>query len=76
MSTPIADRPLTQPHPSRLPATHPAYDEILAAHVAAMDAGQGGYIDPVSGFFVMTAKTHADRGSCCDSGCRHCPYVV
>jgi len=29
----------------------------------------------VTGFFVMTAKTHADRGTCCDNGCRHCPYV-
>jgi|TARA_R100001463_G_scaffold14827_5_gene39001 hypothetical protein len=23
---------------------------------------------------VMTEKYHIKRGSCCDSGCRHCPY--
>ncbi len=76
MSTPLADRPLTQPHPSRLPTSHPAYEEILAAHASAMAAGEPGYIDPASGFFVMTARSHADRGSCCDNGCRHCPYVA
>ncbi|NPA38098.1 MAG: hypothetical protein GXO47_14745 [Chlorobi bacterium] len=26
------------------------------------------------GFRVMTAKYHKDRGYCCGSGCRHCPY--
>lgn len=24
---------------------------------------------------VMTEKYHRDRGYCCGSGCRHCPYV-
>jgi hypothetical protein len=72
----IADRPLTQPHPSRLPEDHPAYREILAAHEAAMARGEAGYADPVTGYFVMTAETHARRGFCCDNGCRHCPYVV
>ena len=47
----------------------------MAAHEAAMAAGQAGYVDPVTGFFVMTAQTHATRGICCDNGCRHCPYV-
>jgi hypothetical protein len=76
VSAPLADRPLTQPHPSRLPATHPAYAEIIGVHEAAMAAGQPGYADPVTGFFVMTAQTHATRGFCCDNGCRHCPYVA
>lgn len=26
------------------------------------------------GFLVFTAKFHLQRGSCCGSGCRHCPY--
>lgn len=39
VSTPLAARPLTQPHPSRLPESHPAYAEILEAHGAAMAAG-------------------------------------
>jgi len=25
-------------------------------------------------FMVFTAKFHLRRGSCCGSGCRHCPY--
>lgn len=76
VSTPLAGRPLTQPHPARLPSSHPAYDAIIAAHGAAMDAGEQGYIDPVTGFYVMTAETHAARGFCCDNGCRHCPYLA
>lgn len=27
-----------------------------------------------NGFFVLTEKYHKDRGYCCKSGCRHCPY--
>lgn len=76
VSTPLAGRPLTQPHPSRLPSSHPAYEQILAEHEAAMAAGEAGYADPVTGYFVMTAETHARRGFCCENGCRHCPYVV
>ena len=26
------------------------------------------------GFVVFTEKYHLKRGSCCKSGCRHCPY--
>jgi hypothetical protein len=25
---------------------------------------------------VLTARYLADRGSCCDQGCRHCPYLA
>lgn len=25
---------------------------------------------------VFTAKYHLDRGECCGSGCRHCPWGV
>jgi hypothetical protein len=71
----LADRPLTQPHPDRLDPAHPRYGEILAAHAAALAAEQAGYIDPGSGLFVMTAAELADRGTCCEQGCRHCPYL-
>ena len=27
-----------------------------------------------NGKMVMTEEYHKRRGSCCDSGCRHCPY--
>lgn len=72
----LADRPLTQPHPDRLAPTHPLYDEICHRHEQAMSHGEGGYLDPQTGFFVMTAQYLADRGFCCGNGCRHCPYVV
>jgi len=72
---PLAPRPLTEPHPSRLPRTAPGRDAALAAHAAALDAGEAGYLDPTSGLFVLTARFLADRGTCCARGCRHCPYV-
>jgi hypothetical protein len=75
VASPRAPRPLTEPHPTRLPLDHPARARILAAHADAMDAGDGGYADPVTGLFVFTAAYLADRGTCCGSGCRHCPYV-
>ena len=27
-----------------------------------------------NGLFVFTAWSHLKRGTCCNSGCRHCPY--
>jgi hypothetical protein len=27
-----------------------------------------------NGLLVYTATYHLQRGSCCGSGCRHCPY--
>jgi hypothetical protein len=27
------------------------------------------------GLVVFTAAYHLKRGYCCESGCRHCPYV-
>lgn len=58
-----------------MPVTEaPLTPEIVEAHRAAIDAGEDGYIDPATGFWVFTARFLAERGSCCDSGCRHCPY--
>lgn len=71
-----ASRPLTEPHPDRLEPGDPLRAEILARHTAAMAAGEPGYADPASGLFVCTAAYLADRGTCCDQGCRHCPYVT
>ena len=73
---PLAPRPLTEPHPSRLPEDHPGRVAVLAAHQGALDRGDAGYPDPESGLFVLTAAFLADRGTCCDRGCRHCPYVT
>ena len=71
----LAPRPLTEPHPLRLPPDHPGQEAALAAHAAALQAGEAGYLDPTSGLFVLTARFLADRGTCCGRGCRHCPYV-
>jgi len=71
----LAARPLDVPHPSRLSERDPGRSAILAAHHAAMIAGDPGYLDPTTGLFVFTAAYLAERGTCCDSGCRHCPYV-
>jgi hypothetical protein len=73
---PLAPRPLSEPHPSRLASDDPARSAILAAHARALDAGQPGYPDPRSGLFVLTASFLAERGTCCERGCRHCPYLV
>jgi hypothetical protein len=76
VADPLAPRALTEPHPSRLPWETPRRAELLAAHEAALAAGDGGYLDPVTGLFVLTAGFLAARGTCCDRGCRHCPYVT
>lgn len=70
----LADRPLNLPSEKRMPLSTPQREARLAAHDAAMADDQDGYIDPVNSMFVMTAKSLADKGFCCDSGCRHCPY--
>lgn len=66
---------LTTPHPLRLAPTHPARAEILRRHAGAVAEGRPAYPDPVSGLMVFTAAFLAARGWCCDSGCRHCPFV-
>lgn len=61
---------------ARLDPTRPDHAVIVAAHARAMAAGEDGYLDPTTGFFVFTAQAHWDRGRCCQSGCRHCPYAA
>ena len=72
---PLADRSFNQPSSSRLPVDHPLRAQILAAHDAALAHDAAGYRDPATGLFVLTAAWLAARGTCCDNGCRHCPYV-
>jgi hypothetical protein len=71
-----ADRDLREPDERRLSVDHPRRAEILAAHSAALDAGEDAYVDPSSGLLVFTAGYLVARGTCCDTGCRHCPYVA
>ena len=72
---PLANRPFEQPSSARLSPDDPLYDEILSRHAVAVARGEAGYLDPRSGLFVLTASFLADRGTCCDRGCRHCPYT-
>ena len=71
----LAARPLTQPALARLAVDAPKRREILAAHADAIGRNLSGYLDPESGLFVLSAWFLAERGYCCDRGCRHCPYI-
>lgn len=59
--------------PARVPTLAP---HVEAAHLAAVRAGEPGYLDPDTGLFVLTAISLAARGRCCGEGCRHCPYPI
>jgi len=59
---------------SRLNKNYPKYDEILNLHKEAIEHQNDIYIDPDTGFAVLTAEFLLKRGYCCGSGCRHCPY--
>jgi Family of unknown function (DUF5522) len=64
--------PLARPDPARLDPARPDYQ---ATHGHALAAGEDGYLDPATGLWCFTAAYLWDRGTCCDSGCRHCPYL-
>ncbi len=66
---------IARPHPSRCDPARPDYDAIIAAHEAAVLAGEPTYRDPSTGLSVMTVTALVARGECCHGGCRHCPYV-
>jgi hypothetical protein len=66
---------LELPLPKRYSPKHRGYADGMARHAAAVREGMPMYRDPVTGYTVFTAKFLADRGYCCDSGCRHCPYA-
>ncbi|MEO0446666.1 MAG: DUF5522 domain-containing protein [Verrucomicrobiota bacterium] len=48
--------------------------DIWSLHAAACREGQACYHDPDSGFLVFTEIGLKERGRCCGSGCRHCPF--
>ncbi|XP_004860237.2 uncharacterized protein C1orf53 homolog [Heterocephalus glaber] len=47
---------------------------IAELHAAASAAGQLNCVDPATGYVVLTRLAHLQRGACCGSACRHCPY--
>jgi hypothetical protein len=48
--------------------------ERMRLHQEAVSRGRDTYKDPVTGFKVFTELFHKRRGTCCNSGCRHCPF--
>lgn len=52
----------------------PTDRRIADLHAAACAAGQLSYVDPATGYMVLTRVAHLQRGKCCGSACRHCPY--
>ena len=50
-------------------------DSWLILHERACRAGEEFYVDPETGWRVFTEVGLRRRGSCCGSGCRHCPYA-
>jgi hypothetical protein len=47
---------------------------IEELHYLACENGQDTYIDPQSGYLVLTSQAHLKRGTCCGNQCRHCPF--
>lgn len=43
-------------------------------HELAVQQGEHWYIDAQTGFMVFTELYHRERGTCCLSVCRHCPW--
>ena len=72
---PIREEPEI-PHPSRLALDDPRRAQILVAHRAAIASGEPTYSDPATGLAVFTSAYLHARGTCCDTGCRHCPYLT
>ena len=62
------------PHPERLDPARSDYVDVMDAHHAALLEGKDSYVDPVTGLLALTARTLWDRRTCCESGCRHCPW--
>ena len=48
--------------------------DIDELHRAACDAERNTYIDPATGYQVLTSKALLKQGTCCGNSCRHCPY--
>jgi len=52
----------------------PIDDAARRAHDEAVARDEPTYTDPLTGYAVFTAEALLARGTCCGSGCRHCPY--
>ena len=48
--------------------------DIEDLHREACELGNATYIDPATGYTVITEYAHLKRGKCCGNACRHCPF--
>ncbi|XP_036611416.1 uncharacterized protein C1orf53 homolog [Trichosurus vulpecula] len=64
----------TRPERPERPELTAAELQIAQLHEAACATGQLNYVDPTTGYLVLTKVAHLQRGDCCGSACRHCPY--
>lgn len=48
--------------------------DVEDLHTQALRRASTTYTDPSTGFTVFTELAHLQRGVCCGSQCRHCPY--
>ncbi|KAF9912030.1 hypothetical protein BX616_010431 [Lobosporangium transversale] len=69
------------PQIPQIPQTHPVKTQAelekekwQEIHRQACEANRKKYIDPKTGYTVMTELLHRRRGYCCGNACRHCPY--
>ena len=63
---------MTQAEKSGNTADVDQVDAALAKEDAELLEGLDYYLE--NGLFVFTAAFLRNRGYCCESGCRHCPY--
>ncbi|XP_067846737.1 uncharacterized protein C1orf53 homolog [Heptranchias perlo] len=63
-----------EPEPRKAAELTTREQEIAHSHQQACKASQQTYVDPESGYLVFTRLAHLQRGKCCGSACRHCPY--
>ena len=47
---------------------------LVTGYSFYVGTGKLTYKDPSTGYQVFTELAHTQRGKCCGSGCRHCPY--
>ena len=48
-----------------------SFEEI---HRSACEVEAQTYMDPETGYTVLTSVYLREQGTCCGSGCRHCPF--
>ncbi|MBC7464462.1 MAG: hypothetical protein H7256_00590 [Bdellovibrio sp.] len=61
-----------KPAPVFLDTTEPP--QWVALHKQACAEKKNSYLDPQTGFHVLTSYYLKSRGYCCTNKCRHCPY--